>query len=81
VLKGVSYFGFETTTYAPHGLWSYPLSFFLDFLQSNNFNAIRLPFSQYLALNNPSNPNVDCTSNPTICHDNALDLMEAFIDA
>lgn len=61
VLKGINYFGFESETYTPHGIWSYDLNFYLDFIkvfmkmalqenkakssQNNNFNAIRVPFS------------------------------------
>jgi hypothetical protein len=41
-LKGTSWFGFETSVGAPHGLWSKSYSFFLDFLSSNGFNAIRV---------------------------------------
>uniref|UniRef100_A0A914XPK6 Glycoside hydrolase family 5 domain-containing protein n=1 Tax=Plectus sambesii TaxID=2011161 RepID=A0A914XPK6_9BILA len=82
VLKGVNFFGFETDTFAPHGLWggASSLDVMLDIVKNNNFNAIRLPFSMELALTNPGNPTVDCGSNPTICNLNALDLMEAFID-
>ena len=38
-LKGVNWFGFQTTTGVFHGLWSQPASFFLDFLEENDFNA------------------------------------------
>jgi endoglucanase len=80
VLKGLNYFGFETETYAPHGLWSYSLDNILDFVKNNNFNAIRFPFAMDMVRNNPTKPNVDCNANPTICHLNALDLMNAVID-
>ncbi len=80
VLKGLNYFGFETETFAPHGLWSYSLDNILDFVKNNNFNAIRFPFAMDMVRNNPTKPNVDCNANPTICHLNALDLMNAVID-
>jgi hypothetical protein len=41
-LKGTSWFGFETSVNAPHGLWSKSYTFFLDFLATNGFNAIRV---------------------------------------
>jgi len=45
-IKGVNYFGMETCDYVPHGLWQHPLTWYLDFIKSNNFNVIRVPFSQ-----------------------------------
>ena len=33
MLCGISYFGFETEKYYPHGLWSFDLNFFLDFIK------------------------------------------------
>jgi aryl-phospho-beta-D-glucosidase BglC (GH1 family) len=41
-LKGTSWFGFETSVNAPHGLWAKSYTFFLDFLANNGFNAIRV---------------------------------------
>lgn len=80
VMKGVSWFGFETETFAPHGLWSQSLNSMLDFVKNNNFNAIRLPFSMEMVRTNPAHTNVDCNANADICQMNALDLMNAVID-
>jgi len=49
-IKGINWFGFETTDYGPHGLWSVNLEETLDFVAAAGFNAIRLPFSCELAL-------------------------------
>ena len=32
VLKGITWFGLETETLAPHGLWSYSMDSFLDII-------------------------------------------------
>jgi endoglucanase len=53
-LKGASWFGFETNAYTVHGLWAVDYKFIIDFLASNNFNAVRLPFSLDMVINNPS---------------------------
>jgi aryl-phospho-beta-D-glucosidase BglC (GH1 family) len=79
VIKGVSYYGFEQNTFCPAGLWGNPLNQILNFVKENNFNAIRIPFSLELVKNNPKT-DVDCHTNPTLCHLPALSLMEAFID-
>jgi len=46
----VNYFGFETETRYPHGLWAVKLGPILDFCVANGFNAIRCPFSCAMAL-------------------------------
>ena len=46
VLKGINWFGMETETRAPHGLWtSRTLDSFLAQIDDLGFNAIRLPLS------------------------------------
>jgi len=43
-LKGASWFGYETSINVFHGLWNVDYRDLLDFLQKNDFNAIRVPF-------------------------------------
>jgi len=51
VLKGASWFGFETSNNVVHGLWARDYKDLLKFLASNGFNAVRLPFWTGLILN------------------------------
>jgi len=50
-LKGVSWFGYETTNNVFHGLWAQDYHFLLGFLKNNSFNALRVPFYLELMLN------------------------------
>lgn len=50
-LKGVNWYGYETTTGLFHGLWAQPASVYLDFLADNGFNAVRVPLDLDLMLN------------------------------
>jgi endoglucanase len=50
-LKGLNWFGFETTTFVAHGLWSVKMETLVAFIKRNGFNAVRLPFSADAALN------------------------------
>jgi len=45
VLRGVSWFGMETNTHVPHGLWARGYKETLAHIRSLGFNLIRLPFS------------------------------------
>lgn len=79
LLKGINYFGFDGYCYAPHGLWIHNLDYYLDFLQQNNFNAIRLPFSYEMVLNFQNKPNIFCITNETSeCTSSILTLLQCF---
>ncbi len=45
VLRGVSWFGMETETHLPHGLWARGYKETLQHMHDFGFNLIRLPFS------------------------------------
>mmetsp|Transcript_57956 Transcript_57956/g.96112 ORF Transcript_57956/g.96112 Transcript_57956/m.96112 type:complete len:577 (+) Transcript_57956:38-1768(+) len=45
-LKGLSWFGFETTNYNLYGLDKHSVDWYLDWIKAQGFNAMRLPFSQ-----------------------------------
>ncbi|GMR49030.1 hypothetical protein PMAYCL1PPCAC_19225, partial [Pristionchus mayeri] len=81
VLKGVNYFGFETETFAPHGIWDHDLNDFLDFIKNNGFNAIRVPFSMELVKNSPKKiMAVHCHNNPGLCQKSAYHMLDTFIN-
>jgi len=46
LIKGSSWHGLESCAFAPAGLWAHNVSWYLDFLQENRFNVLRVPFSQ-----------------------------------
>lgn len=50
VLKGASWFGYETTNNVFHGLWARDYHDLLGFLKNNSFNAMRVPFYLDLVL-------------------------------
>lgn len=50
LLKGVNWFGFETETFCPHGLWQTSMDYLLNFLKKEKVNAIRVPISVEAAL-------------------------------
>src|ERR1044072_547242 len=45
VLTGVNWFGSETGTFAPHGLWARSWESMLDQMAKQGFNTIRFPYS------------------------------------
>src|SRR5262245_104146 len=47
-LRGISWFGLETPSFAPHGLWARSMDELLDDIQRLGFNLLRVPFSNQL---------------------------------
>ncbi|GMS81039.1 hypothetical protein PENTCL1PPCAC_3214, partial [Pristionchus entomophagus] len=80
VLKGINYFGFNTNTFYPHGIWAYDLDYYLDFIKNNTFNAIRVPFCLEMIKNNPANLTIACRTNPGLCGKSAMEVLDIFID-
>jgi endoglucanase len=47
-IAGVNWFGFESGTYAPHGLWVRDYKEMLDQIKGLGYNTVRLPYSNQL---------------------------------
>ncbi|MFO0824361.1 MAG: cellulase family glycosylhydrolase [Gemmataceae bacterium] len=78
-LAGVNWFGFESTNYAPHGLWTRGYKDMMDQMKSLGFNTIRLPFSNQL-FDAGSTPNgIDFNKNPDLVGLNGLQIMDRIV--
>lgn len=65
-INATSWFGGESTTYVPHGLWSRGYKDMLDQMVELGFNTIRLPYSDE-ALEPGKVPNgIDFALNPDL---------------
>ena len=78
-LTGVSWFGLETGTFCPHGLWARKWRDMLDQIVFTGFNSIRLPYSNQLF--DPSSiPNgIDFYKNPDLKGLTGLQIMDRII--
>jgi len=78
-LTGVNWFGFETSTFAPHGLWARNLQDMLKQIARTGFNTIRLPFTNQL-FDPASVPNgINYQLNPDLKGLRGLALMDRVI--
>lgn len=80
-IRGVNWHGIETNCKVPHGLWLNKVSFYLDILNANKFNSVRLPVS-YEVMNNLDQPVLQSclTSNPELEHLSVGDFLDYFMD-
>ena len=78
-LTGVNWFGFETETLAPHGLWSRQLDTLLDQIQALGYNAIRLPYSDDLFDPQRHPSGINTALNPDLQGLSALELLDRVV--
>ena len=78
-IAGVNWFGFETTNFAPHGLWTRGYQEMMDQMKSLGFNTIRLPYCDQL-FDAGSTPNsIDFFKNPDLQGLNGQQLMDKIV--
>lgn len=79
-LTGVNWFGMETATYAPHGLWMRNWKDMLDEMKKAGFNTIRLPFAnEMLRPESKIKEGIDYTKNPDLKGLYGLKLMDKIV--
>jgi len=80
-IAGVNWFGLETGSFAPHGLWARNYRDILRQVKQLGFNTIRLPYSNQ-ALDAASQPNgIDYDKNPDLKNLSSLAIMDKVIEA
>mmetsp|Transcript_42225 Transcript_42225/g.106503 ORF Transcript_42225/g.106503 Transcript_42225/m.106503 type:complete len:1277 (-) Transcript_42225:108-3938(-) len=85
IIRGVNYFGLETSQRCPFGLWTTTLSSILDFIENIGANAVRLPFSvEAIANNLGASPTCETwegyRTDPGLYGKSVLDMMETIVD-
>jgi endoglucanase len=78
-ITGVSWFGMETGTYAPHGLWTRNWKAMLDQIAALGFNTIRLPFSDEALAPSRLAQSINYELNPDLKGKSALEVMDTLI--
>lgn len=78
-LAGVNWFGAESTTFAPHGLWARGYKEMMDQIAGLGFNTLRLPISDEL-LEAGSEPNgIDFSKNADLAGLSGLEILDRII--
>ena len=75
-ITGVNWFGFETTNYAPDGLWARSYQSMMDQMKSLGFNTIRLPFSDQLFDPGSTPSGINFNLNPDLQGLTGLQIMD-----
>jgi endoglucanase len=80
VLTGVNWFGLETGTYAPHGLWTRNWQQMLDQMAGSGFNTLRLPYSNELFAPGSKPNGIDFGKNPDLAGLTGPQIMDKVVD-
>ena len=80
-MTGINWFGLETDTYSPHGLWARNYREMLDQIKSLRYNVIRLPFASQL-FDSGSTPNgIDLAKNPDLAGLSGIQVMDKIVES
>ena len=79
-ITGVSWFGMETGTYAPHGLWTRNWKTMLDQIAGLGFNTIRLPFTNEALIDGQMPKSINYDVNPDLKGKTSLQVMDMIIE-
>src|SRR5437762_2240900 len=80
-ITGVSWFGMETGTYAPHGLWTRNWKGILDQIVALGFNTIRIPFSDEALTPGRQPQSVNYDVNPDLKGLSSQEILDTLIQA
>jgi len=78
-LTGISWFGFETSVFAPHGLWMRPLDAILDDVAALGYNMLRIPFASQMLDAGITPSGIDFTQNPALRGKRPIEILDALI--
>jgi len=79
LLAGVNWFGMETDTLAPHGIWTRNYKDMLAQIVSLGFNCLRLPFSNELFDPRLTPNGIDVHQNPDLKGLNGQQIMDRIV--
>ena len=79
-INAVNWFGGETTTYVPHGLWTRDYHAMLDQMVQLGFNTVRLPYSDEALVPGRMPDGIDYALNPDLRGLNVLEVYDRIID-
>ena len=80
VIRGVNWFGFETSNEVVHGLWQRDYHSFLDQVVSLGFNTLRIPFSQQMLAPGAATTSINFAANPDLQGLTPLQCLDKIIN-
>lgn len=80
VVTGINWYGFETTSYVAHGLYSHDYSYILDEIKNDGYNTVRIPFSNQMWEQDPIPSNSRVSACPTCKGKHSRDILAMIVN-
>ena len=77
-ISGVNWFGMETASFVPHGLWTRSYKDMMNQMKSLGYNTIRIPYSNQALTSSPNG--IDYGKNPDLQGLNSLQVLDKIVD-
>ncbi len=78
MIKGINWFGFETSNHVVHGLWSRNWQDMVDQMKGLGFNALRIPFCPQ-TLDGVGVDSIDYSKNADLQGKNSLQILDGLL--
>lgn len=79
-ITGVNWFGMETDTFVPHGLWARNWRDMLDQMKSLGYNAVRLPYCNQAFDAGRMPSSIDFNRNPDLVGLSSLQILDRIVE-
>lgn len=78
--NGLSWFGFETSNFVLHGLWSESMDDILSQIQKNGYNLLRIPYSNEMFSKNSVPTSINYYKNPDLINLTPIEILDKLIE-
>lgn len=78
-IRGINWFGFETTNHVPHGLWTRNINRMITQMKSLNINAVRLPLAPN-AIHGSQVNGINYSLNPELENMDSLEILDYVVN-
>lgn len=78
-LNGINWFGLETETSSPHGLWTRSMDSMLDQMKGLGYNTLRVPYSNDAMKPGNMALSIDASKNPDLTNKTSLQVLDALV--
>jgi endoglucanase len=78
--NAASWFGFETSNFVPHGLWTRSMDGMLDQLQQKGYNLLRIPYTNEMLQPGAISSSINFYQNPDLLDLTPLQILDKLIE-
>lgn len=78
--NGINWFGFETSNFVPHGLWTRSMDEVLDQVKENGYNLLRIPYCNEMLNPDAASSSINYYKNPDLENLTPLQILDKLVE-